>query len=282
MFNYPTIATFVNNVFANREISEYKEAASGMDEEELNREIELAQAYNQSLPMSFPADPFSGTSIRDFTGTSFEHFDMVQQGAMIGYIEIPDIDIYQPVYYGTGDEVLDKGLGLVENTSLPVGGPGTHAVISGHTGMATRKLFTDLVDVKRGDIFFVHVLNQHFAYQVDQILVVLPEETEELAIQKGKDLVTLVTCTPFGINDHRLLVRGQRVDYDFGSRPAGPGILKEHPAWLKWIAILGAGLLFIFLFILKVHHDLKKDRRSRKKKKNTKNPKKRARKNNRE
>lgn len=259
MFNYPTIATFVNNVFANREISEYQEAASGLDEEELNREIALAQAYNQSLPMSFPADPFSGSSIRDFTGTEFENFDLVQPGTMIGYIEIPNIDVYQPIYYGTSDEVLDKGLGLVENTSLPVGGPGTHAVISGHTGMATRKLFTDLTEMKNGDLFFIHVLNQHFAYQVDQILVVLPEETEALAIQKGLDLVTLVTCTPFGINDHRLLVRGARVDYDFGSETGNQGLLRGHLAWLKWIASLGAGLLFIILLAVKAHRDHKRD-----------------------
>lgn len=261
LFNYPTIATFVNNAFASREVSEYTKIVENMDEDALQKEIDMALAYNQSLPLSFPADPFSTQNIRDFTGTEFENFDLIQPGAMIGYIEVPQIDVYQPVYYGTSDEVLDKGLGLVENTSLPVGGPGTHAVISGHTGMATRKLFTDLVDLVEGDLFFVHVLNQHFAYKVDQIRVVWPEETEELAIRQGQDYVTLVTCTPFGINDHRLLVRGSRVDYDFTKEDVSPNIFRRHPAYVKWVLILSAGLLLIILFILKVRHDHKKDQR---------------------
>ncbi|MBR2187809.1 MAG: class C sortase [Eubacterium sp.] len=260
LFNYPTIATFVNNLFAYREISEYTEAANSLDQAALDEELALAHAYNEALPMSFPADPFSSTNIRNFTGTDFESFDLVQNGAMIGYLEIPEINLYQPVYYGTSNEVLDKGLGLVENTSLPVGGTGTHAVISGHTGMATRKLFTNLDEMKNGDLFFIHVLNQHFAYQVDQIEVVLPEQTEDLAIEKGQDYVTLVTCTPFGINDHRLLVRGSRVDYDFSEKEKEPALLQAYPAYRKWLLILGAGLAVIILFIIKVVRDLRKER----------------------
>ena len=179
VFNYPNIATFVNNLTANREISEYQESIQEADTTWIEHEMELAYAYNQSLPMSFPADPFSQSNIRSFTGTEFEHFDMVQDGAVIGYVEVPSINIYLPVYYGTSDEVLEKGLGLVENTSLPVGGEGTHSVISGHTGMASRKLFTDLNLVKEGEEFFLHVLDQHFAYKVNQIKVVLPHETQE-------------------------------------------------------------------------------------------------------
>lgn len=265
MFNYPTIATFVNNVFANREISEYEAAADDLDEEELNAKVALAQAYNQSLPMSFPADPFGGKNLRNFTGTEFEDFELIQPGAMIGYIEIPDISIYQPVYYGTSDEVLDKGLGLVENTSLPVGGKGTHAVISGHTGMATRKLFTDLNLLEKGNIFFVHVLNQHFAYEVDQIKVVWPDETQDLIISKDFDRITLVTCTPFGVNDHRLLVRGSRIDYDFSVEDNTPSFIKSTPAWRKWILTLGAGLLIILFFIILIVLDTRRRARKRRK-----------------
>ena len=256
LFNYPTIATFVNNIFADREINSYKQKVHDMSKEKLKEEMQLALAYNQSLPRSFPADPFTKENIRDFTGTKFEKFDMVQMGNMIGYIEVPSINIYLPVYYGTSNKVLDKGLGLLENTSLPVGGPGTHAVISGHTGMASKKIFTDLDKVKKGELFFVHVLDKHFAYKVDQIKVVLPENVKDLQIVKDKDLVTLVTCTPFGINDHRLLVRGARTPYDFSKKntSAGRGFDKR---WIKWILILGAALVFMIFVVRRARKNIK-------------------------
>ncbi len=264
IFCYPSIASFVNDFTANREVAEYNDRVSAYDEEELAREMAMALAYNQSLPGGYPADPFSGSGISDFTGTEFEYFDMVQPGAMIGYIEIPAIDIYLPVYYGTSNEVLDTSLGLVERTSLPVGGPGTHAVISGHSGMASRKLFTDLNQMKEEDIFFIHVLNQHFAYQVDQIKVVLPTESEELLIQEGQDYVTLLTCTPFGINDHRLLVRGTRIDYDFTEEPSGENFVqKAAEGYMRHILEISvvAGALLMILLILFINR-----RRQRKEK----------------
>lgn len=202
IFNYPNIATLVNDVFANREVTEYKKTVESMDERELKELMSKAKEYNQSLSQGFPADPFTGSNITDFSGTEFENFSMVKPGTIVGYLEIPSINIYLPVSYGTTEEVLDQGIGLLENTSLPVGGPGTHAVISGHTGLASRKLFTDLDQMKEGDLFFLHVLDQHFAYKVDQIKVVLPDETKYLQIEESKDYVTLLTCTPFGINDH--------------------------------------------------------------------------------
>ncbi len=266
MFNYPTIATFVNHVFANREIEEYEQQIEEMDTTELEREMALAHAYNDTLPRSFPADPFSGANITDFTGTEFESFDMVQPGGMIGYCEIPKIGVYLAVYYGTSDEVLGKALGLVENTSLPVGGSGSHAVISGHSGLASRKILTDLNRLKEGDLFFVHVLDRHFAYEVDQIKVVLPDETKDLAIEKDRDLVTLLTCTPFGINDHRLLVRGTRVDYDFSVKPTETAILsRDNPNRSKWIAAFTAAALFLLLVIIKVIRDRRRDRREEEK-----------------
>ena len=262
VFNYPTIATFVNNFFASKEVSEYEEKVEQMDTSELDRMMDLAYAYNASLPRNYPADPFSGTNIFDFTGTEFETFEMVQPDALIGYCEVPKIGVYLAVYYGTSDEVLGKSLGLVENTSLPVGGPGTHAVISGHSGLASKKLFTDLTRMEEGDLFFIHVLNKHFAYEVDKITVVLPDETKELAIEKDKDLVTLLTCTPFGINDHRLLVRGKRVDYDFSVKKKDVPILsRENPNRQRWIIAFGGAAAFLLLVIIKVIHDRRKDKR---------------------
>ncbi len=264
IFCYPSIASFVNDYTANREVAEYNEKISAYDEEELAKEMAMAYAYNQSLPGGYPADPFSGSGIADFTGTEFENFDMVQPAAMIGYVEIPVIDIYLPVYYGTSNEVLDTSLGLVERTSLPVGGAGTHAVISGHSGMASRRLLTDLNQMKEGDIFFIHVLNQHFAYQVDQIKVVLPTESEELLIQEGKDYVTLLTCTPFGINDHRLLVRGTRIDYDFTEETSGENNIQvtvtRNIRHIVEIAVIAGVFILIVLILLVNRRRRRKER----------------------
>ena len=255
MVNYPTLATFVNNFFAYREVGNYERQIDAMDQAQLDQEMETAQAYNRSLPMSFPADPFTEQNINKFEGTEFADFDMIQDGAVLGYIDIPKISIYQTIYYGTSKEVLDKGLGVVENSSLPVGGPGTHSVISAHSGLASRKLFTDLDKMEEGDLFFVHVLDQHFAYQVNQIKVVLPENAEDLKIEQDHDYVTLLTCTPFGINDHRLLVRGERIDYDFSQDE--PGWMERQMHWFLWGLILAAGLVFLILIWRKMRKDQK-------------------------
>ena len=137
---------------------------------------------------------------------------------VMGYIEIPKIDIRLPIYHGVGTEALEKGAGHIEGTSLPIGGPGTHAVLSGHRGLPGRKLFTDLDLIKVGDQFYVQVLNETLAYEVDQILTVLPQESQALSIVPGEDLVTLVTCTPYGVNTHRLLIRGHRIPYEENSK----------------------------------------------------------------
>lgn len=245
---YPSFANFINRQFQNKEITNYDNQVADMTDEEIQQALELALAYNMSLPADYPADPFTGKNVRDFTGTEFEDFFMVQQGNMLGYVEVPSVDIYLPVYYGTSEEVLQKGAGLVDNTSLPVGGEGTHAVISAHTGLASKKMFTDLTDVKEGDIFFIHVLDMDLAYQVDQIKVVLPEEVEDLLIQRDKDYVTLLTCTPFGINDHRLLVRGERIDYDFSKNQ--DTIRMAKPDMYFWIMVIGIFLLIIFILIV--------------------------------
>ncbi len=248
--SYPSFSTFVNQQFANNEIIEYQNQIENSEEVELQKYEALAAQYNSLLPITFPADPFTDENINDFEGTEFEDFFMVQEGSMLGYIEIPDIDIYLPVYYGTTDEVLAEGLGLLENTSLPVGGENTHAVISGHSGMASKKLFTDLNQLEMGDIFFTHVLSNDFAYQVDQIKVVLPTETDDLYIVDGEDYITLITCTPFGINDHRLLVRGKRIDYDFSTENientwTTEGFIDKY----LWIIMLLIGIAAIIIWV---------------------------------
>lgn len=247
---YPSFSSFINQQFANREITEYNDEMEKTSEKELQDTMQMAYAYNATLPGGYPADPFTGSNIANLKGTKFADFWMVQDGAMLGYVEIPSIDVYLPIYYGTSEKVLDEGAGVVGNTSLPVGGSGTHSVISAHTGMASKKLFTDLNLVKEGEIFFIHVLNQNFAYQVDQIKVVLPEETEDLYIQEGKDYVTLLTCTPFGINDHRLLVRGERIDYDFSQKNTNtitPEAAVNNYLWMIVLGIVVVSGIFIMI-----------------------------------
>ncbi len=254
---YPSFANFINRQFEAKEIKNYNNQIDAMDNQDIQKALKLAQQYNASLPAAYPADPFTGENVRDFTGTDFENFSMVQQGEMLGYVDVPSINVYLPLYYGVSEEVLQKAAGLVDNTSLPVGGEGTHAVISAHTGLASKKLFTDLTEVKEGDVFFIHVLNMDLAYQVDQIKIVLPENVDDLLIQEGKDYVTLLTCTPFGINDHRLLVRGERIDYDF-SKDEDTDWSIPKPDMYFWIMVLGIFLLIIFIFTVRHMHKNKK------------------------
>ena len=200
--NYPFLAGVVNDRFAYRELQGYRKEMADSDETELNKTLETARAYNAALS--------AGGDLNEY-----RDFSMLQTGALLGYVDIPQINVYAAVRYSTDPEVLTKDLGLVEDSSLPVGGESTHAVISGHTGMASRKMLTDLTQMREGDIFFLHVLNCDMAYQVDQIVVLEPWDTSQLGIVRGEDCVTLLTCTPYGVNDHRLLVRGRRIEYDF-------------------------------------------------------------------
>ena len=204
--NYPFLAGVVNDLFAYRELQGYQTEIQNTDDEELAQTLETARAYNTALS--------SGGSL-----TEFEDFTLLQTDALLGYVEVPQIGVYMAVRYGTENEVLKQSCGLVEDSSLPVGGESTHAVISGHTGMASKKMLTDLTQMQTGDIFFLHALGQDLAYQVDQITVVEPWDVDELAIVKGEDYVTLLTCTPYGVNDQRLLVRGSRIVYDFSTGP---------------------------------------------------------------
>ena len=139
---------------------------------------------------------------------------VAQTDGMMGYIEIPKIGVYLPIYHGTTSEVLEEGVGHLQSTSLPVGGSSTHAVLTGHTGLSGKRLFTDLTEMDLADVFYLHVMNETLAYQVERIDIVEPEDTELLVIRKGADLVTLVTCYPYGINTQRLLVQGTRIPYE--------------------------------------------------------------------
>lgn len=194
---YPSLSNYINNKLAVSTISTYTEKVNNKNSEEISDLIKKANAYNYAL--------FHGTAPNQLPS------DLgIKKGDMLGYVEIPNININSPIYFGTDPSTLKKGVGSLEGTSFPVGGESTHAVLAAHTGLTTQKLFTDIDKLKKGDIFFVHTFKKDMAYKVDQIKVVHPDQIDDLKIIKGKDYVTLLTCYPYGINTERLLVRGER------------------------------------------------------------------------
>ena len=183
----------------------------------------------------------------------------------MGSIEIPSIKVYLPIYHGTDSTSLEKGAGHLENSSFPVGGRGTHAVISAHTGLPSAKMFDNLTEVKEGDVFYIHVLNQTLAYEVNQIKVVLPENTSDLLIDRNEDYVTMVTCTPYGINSHRLLVRGTRIPYREAKKKEHTQTKKDSKWKAYVLAAIIAVILLLIAFIYRRYQEKKRRRRMKRK-----------------
>ena len=210
---YPLISNQWNSYRDRKLINQHDQTvADTTDDEKIEEMLSAARAYNEEIDEESMPDAFS---VRDgVTDAEYESLLNVEADGMMGYVEIPVIGQTIPIYHYTTEESLQKGAGHLFGSSLPIGGENTHAVISAHRGLPSAKLFTDLNLVQEGDVFYIHILKETLAYEVDQILTVEPEETDSLAISKGEDLVTLVTCTPYAVNTQRLLVRGHRIDYD--------------------------------------------------------------------
>ncbi len=210
---YPTISDYWNSFHQTRAIASYEDQVNNIDEEQKQQMLKLAKEYNERLVGMVDRWKLSAEeyeyyeSILDVTGTG-----------IMGYVEIPNIKVQLPVYHGTNQEVLQIAVGHVEGSSLPVGGIGTHSVLSGHRGLSSAKLFTDIDQLTEGDIFRFSVLGETLTYQVDQIHIVLPDEINDLEIDRDMDYCTLVTCTPYGVNSHRLLVRGHRIENENDAR----------------------------------------------------------------
>jgi len=203
LFMYPIVSDWICEYNSKEEINTYDQKITKTESKLLRQLEKEAKDYNTALAQ------------KDTTKISVVKYDdLLAVTDAISYIEIPKIGVYLPIYHGLSDEVLQKGIGHMEGTSLPVGGEGTHCVLAGHTGLPSAEIFTDLDQMSKGDAFFIHILDKVLEYQVDQIKVVLPYEEEDIQIVKGKDYITLLTCTPYGINDHRLLVRGKRIVHD--------------------------------------------------------------------
>lgn len=212
---YPSLSEYLSEVNGSRATSSYDKHVQEMETKQLHELLKRAQEYNRQLAASNKGiPPLNDKEGYPVTPDSYWELLDIDGNGMIGYIYIPRLSTTIPIYHGTGENVLQVGIGHLQNTSLPIGGASTHAVLSGHRGLPSHSLFTDLPQMQLGDQFFIKVLDQTLCYTVDQILTVLPSEMEALAITEGKDYITLITCTPYGVNSHRLLVRGARSPYD--------------------------------------------------------------------
>ena len=244
---YPLVSSTWNQMFANRLMRNYDNSVVNTDPNELNEYLTAASEYNDKLLPKAVPDAFSiRVSTKDL---EYESLLNLMGDGMMGYIEIPIINTRSPIYHYTAEETLQKGVGHLFGSSLPVGGKGTHAVLTAHRGLPNNKLFSDLDKVVVGDKFFISICGETFAYQVDKIEIVEPDQTQGLALVDGKDYVTLVTCTPYGVNTHRILCRGYRVPYVPGDENA----VKQR-AWLNMNIMFGlvGALLGILISLLVV------------------------------
>ena len=238
---YPPISNYVNRKYASEIQTAYQELIQQTDNSVLEEARQQAIAYNLAITPG-AADAYSEERLLSAAEDYDSQLDVAGNGIM-GYVEIPKIQVNLPIYHGTEAAVLDRGVGHLLGSSLPVGGENTHTILSGHSGMASQKMFTDLEQLVPGDVFYLNVLNETLAYQVTEINIVLPYETELLGIVPGEDLCTLVTCTPYGVNTHRLLVRGSWIPYEEAA------VLEEEtasaePAASTWEAKYLQGILW--------------------------------------
>lgn len=245
VFLYPTISDWVAQKTSRVEIEQYTAVVSDMTDAQSAKMLKQAQEYNEKLSGSAITDPFSDVSENTDSNNYDSLLDM--SNGIMAYIEIPSINVYLPIYHGTDSETLEKGAGHIQRTSFPVGGKGTHAVIAGHTGLPGKMLFTNLEQLQNGDTFIIHVLGKELTYQVDQILVVEPDDTSALQIDSNKDYVTLLTCTPYGVNTHRLLVRGVRVE---DAQKTDTVSETSHTSHLHFVI----STLFLLVFLAGIHH----------------------------
>lgn len=252
---YPLVANQWNNYRQSKLISEYETVVKDESRKgtiNYQKEWDRAHAYNQALLPSILPDSFAIAAASDEPGEEYMSCLNILTDEMMGYVEIPKINIKIPIFHTTSEEVLSKGAGHLEGSSLPVGGENTHSVISAHRGLPSASLFTDLDQLEDGDHFLIRVLDQTLCYEVDQIHIVEPENTSDLAVEPGQDLVTLLTCTPYAVNTKRLLVRGHRVPYEEETieKEEKESPMSLYTNYLLWVVVGLAvtAVLIIFLW----------------------------------
>ncbi|MGL6202613.1 MAG: class C sortase [Lachnospiraceae bacterium] len=249
---YPFVNFWLADYDQSYVIQKYDESWENLTAEQIKAELERAHAFNAALSPDAIYDPFAS----NYAGMDPEYLSLLNVGGngVMGTISIPKISVELPIFHGTEAKTLETGVGHMEGSALPVGGEGMHTVLTGHTGLNRAKLFTDLIELTAGDEFYIQVMNQTLAYRIDQILVVEPTDMEEILPVEGKDYVTLVTCTPYGINSHRLLVRGERVDYtpeEMDQRIEDTEKVISKETWLLLISLALFILLALIVFFVK-------------------------------
>ena len=240
---YPTVGDVINAGKNKKEIDAYSAAVEALSEDEKNTILSKAQAYNTAHTDNVITDAFTEEGQLD---EAYEKLLNVTGDGMMGYLDIPKINVHLAIYHGTGNDVLQDGVGHLEGTSLPIGGTGTHAVLAGHRGLPSARLFTDLDQIETGDIFSLRILDEELTYEVDQINVVEPYETEDLAIDPQQDYVTLVTCTPYGVNTQRLLIRGYRIENTGKTEKNSVRLLKQL---INIRSVMGVCLVVILIIV---------------------------------
>ena len=254
---YPTVSNLWNRAHQSRAIATYTKQVEKLDDSQNKEMLKAARKYNKSLLKKSDhwklskKDKKKYESLLDVSGTG-----------IMGYIEVPKIDCSLPLYHGTDEGALQIAIGHLEGSSLPVGGKSTHCVLSGHRGLPSARLFTDLDQMEEGDIFILNILGRKLAYEVDQIKVVLPEEMSDLEIEEGKDLCTLVTCTPYGINTHRLLVRGHRTKYVEKKVEEEQKKVQTKKTDIRLMIAGGTGVLILLIIIIVIVIKRRRKRRN--------------------
>ena len=249
---YPTISDFWNSFHQSRAIASYAEQVADLDENAYDRLWEDARIYNKTL-----GDRMNRFVMAEEQKKAYAALLNIADNGVMGYIEIPKVRCNLPVYHGTDEAVLQVAIGHVPGSSLPVGGESTHCVLSGHRGLPSAKLFTNLDELETGDVFMLRVLDETLTYEVDQIRTVLPNELGDLAIVEGEDYCTLVTCTPYGINSHRLLVRGHRVENHAGASTIRVTADAMQIEPLQVAPLVAAPILVVMLVVVLIPHRTK-------------------------
>lgn len=264
LMGYPYIANYIFEHRTDSIVETTEKLERNMEDRKREEYADEINKYNQELYSGRIQlqDPFKETFEEKATGKYNELLNINKNGIM-GTIVIPAINIKLPIYHGTSEKILEKGIGHLEGSSLPLGGENTHTVLTGHTGLSNAKLFTDLSEMKEGEFFFLNILGEQLVYQINQIRIVLPTDLEELYIKKGKDYCTLVTCTPYGVNTHRLLVRGERVENggilenkkNFEKKRIESRWMKEYKYALKSsLGMLGGSFILLYFFRKFIRH----------------------------
>lgn len=256
---YPTVSNQWNTYRQNQLISSYEELIGKMAEEDFTKEWEKANAFNDTIIHNNIFGDVFGENGDDIKNTEYWQILNVGNDGVMGYVSIPKINVKLSIYHGTADDVLQTGIGHLNGTKLPIGGESTHSVLAAHRGLPSARLFTDIDQLERGDMFYIHVLDETLAYQVDQILDMVDKDDNEtlqkaLQIEEGQDHVTLFTCTPYGVNSHRILVRGTRVPYNGEEEiesTAAESMLKSIQNYYMIYLILGLSVTLLVILLMK-------------------------------